>query len=60
MDVALSLTRTRGPERAAAVFAEHARILDAIGAGDGEGAEIAMRYHIDQARKRLTDRKREG
>jgi GntR family transcriptional repressor for pyruvate dehydrogenase complex len=59
MDLALSLTRERGAARAETVFAEHERILRAVIEGDGEGAEIAMRYHIDQARKRLTDRTRE-
>jgi GntR family transcriptional repressor for pyruvate dehydrogenase complex len=59
MDVALKVTREMSRERARTVAVEHARILDNIVSGDGEGAEIAMRFHIDQARKRLTDRSRE-
>lgn len=58
MDVALNITRTSGVERARVVFGEHQHILDAIAAGDGEGAEIAMRSHIAAARRRLTDRSR--
>jgi GntR family transcriptional repressor for pyruvate dehydrogenase complex len=60
MDVALKVTREMSRERANAVVAEHARVLDSIRSGDGEGAEIAMRFHIDQARKRLVDRSRQG
>jgi DNA-binding FadR family transcriptional regulator len=59
MSVALSLTRAGSRERSARVLDEHVRIHDAIAAGDGDGAEIAMRYHIDQARRRMTDRRRD-
>lgn len=41
------------------LFDEHQRIIEAITAGDPNGADIAMRFHIDQARKRLTDRRRD-
>jgi GntR family transcriptional repressor for pyruvate dehydrogenase complex len=58
MGLALSITREKGLERARVVFGEHERIREAIRDGDGEGAEIAMRAHIDQAKRRLTDRTR--
>lgn len=41
------------------LFDEHSRVIEAVAAGDPNGAEIAMRFHIDQARKRLTDRRRD-
>ncbi len=41
------------------LFDEHSRVIEAVAAGDPHGAEIAMRFHIDQARKRLTDRRRD-
>ncbi len=43
----------------ARLFDEHRRVIEAIAAGDADGADIAMRFHIDQARKRLTDRRRD-
>ncbi len=59
MTLALGLTREGSPERSARVLDEHARIYEAIAQGDGDGAELAMRYHIDQARRRVTDRRRD-
>ncbi len=41
------------------LFDEHQRVIEAVAAGDPNGADIAMRFHIDQARKRLTDRRRD-
>lgn len=58
MTVTLSMTREARGERAKRVLEEHERILEAIAAGDADGAGIAMAYHLDQARKRLTDRRR--
>ena len=58
MTVALSLTKEGTRERSLRVVDEHVRVRDAIMAREASSAEIAMRYHIDQARKRLTDRTR--
>ncbi len=41
------------------VLDEHNRIAEAIIAGQPESANLAMRYHIDQARIRLTDVERD-
>ena len=59
MTVALSITRQGTQQRTARVIDEHVRIYEAIAASEPDSAELAMRYHIDQARKRLTDRKRD-
>jgi len=37
------------------LMAEHRQIIDAITTADGEGAALYMRYHLIQARSRLTD-----
>ena len=47
-----------GSELAVEAVAEHARILDAIKSRDGDGAEAAMRGHIERSWRRL--RKLEG
>ncbi len=59
MRVTLNLTRTGSKERASKVVDEHKRIVEAIRAQDGEEASNAMQFHIGQARRRLTDRKRD-
>lgn len=59
MTLSLNLTRTGSKERAARVLQEHAQILEAIRGRDGEGASLAMRFHIGQARRRMTDRTRD-
>jgi len=59
MTVALSITRQGTQQRSARVIDEHVRIYEAIAAAEPDSADLAMRYHIDQARKRLTDRKRD-
>lgn len=53
MDVTLSITREAAAPRRARVLDEHERIVNGIRVGDGDSAEIAMRYHLDQARSRL-------
>lgn len=60
MTVALGITRQGTRQRMARVIDEHVRIYDAIAASEPDSAELAMRYHIDQARKRLTDRDRDA
>jgi DNA-binding FadR family transcriptional regulator len=59
MTVALAITKQGTELRTARVIDEHVRIYEAIAASEPDSAEFAMRYHIDQARKRLTDRKRD-
>ncbi|NPD69070.1 FadR family transcriptional regulator [Lichenicola cladoniae] len=59
MRLSLNLTRTGSTARAQAVLQEHAHIQYAIVSGDAEGAETAMRFHIGQARRRMTDRNRD-
>lgn len=59
MRVSLGLTRTGSQQRARQVLDEHVRILEAIRAQDAELAEVAMRYHIGQARRRVIDRSRD-
>jgi GntR family transcriptional regulator, transcriptional repressor for pyruvate dehydrogenase complex len=60
MNVALGITRQGSRLRTARVIDEHVRIYEAIAASEPDSAELAMRYHLDQSRKRLTDRKREA
>lgn len=60
MALSLNLTRTGPSLRAAHVLHEHRLILDAIRGQEAEAAEIAMRFHIVQARRRMVDRNREG
>lgn len=55
MRVTLSLTHDASMQRRARVLDEHDRIVHAIESGDADSADIAMRYHIDQARNRLLD-----
>jgi GntR family transcriptional regulator, transcriptional repressor for pyruvate dehydrogenase complex len=50
---------TPGYIRAERVLDEHNRIAEAIGARQAESAGLAMRYHIDQARIRLTNVERD-
>jgi DNA-binding FadR family transcriptional regulator len=59
MSVTLGITRKGSKERAQRVVDEHERIIDAILDSDGDSASLAMRYHLDQARKRLMDGSRD-
>jgi DNA-binding FadR family transcriptional regulator len=59
MNVALNITRSGSAERAKRVLAEHRQIYDAILGHDGDSAELMMRYHLHQARQRVTDHARE-
>lgn len=53
--VTLGLTRMGSAERRSTVMLEHQRIADAIEAGDGDAAATYMRFHLSEARRRLTD-----
>lgn len=55
----LGLTLLGSPERRKAVLQEHAQITDAIAMRDGDLAAVCMRYHLSQARRRLTDMNRQ-
>lgn len=59
MIIALGLTKERSPERAQRVLDEHRAIYDAIARRDAQGAELAMRYHLDRVRQRVADGKRD-
>jgi len=59
MKVALSITREGTPERAKRVFDEHQAVYRAIEQRDMQGAELAMRYHLDRLRQRVTDSQRD-
>lgn len=55
MNISLGLTRLGSAERRAAVVQEHRQIVDAIEMGDADLAAVYMRFHLSQARRRLTD-----
>lgn len=59
MNVSLNLTRTGSRERIQQVLNEHTVILEAIHSQEGEAAEVAMRFHIWQSRRRVIDRNRD-
>lgn len=46
------------PGRSERSFAEHTAIVDAIAAGDGDGAEAAMRAHLSQVADALRESRR--
>lgn len=49
----VEISRSRPPEIIGAMMDEHDAIVDAIRAQDGDGAALAMRWHLSQGRKRL-------
>jgi GntR family transcriptional repressor for pyruvate dehydrogenase complex len=59
MHVSLALTRTGTRQRSQRVLDEHAAIVDAVRAADGERARTAMQHHLMQARTRMVDRTRD-
>lgn len=59
MTTALSVTKEGSPERAQRVIDEHRAIYDAIARRDSAGADLAMRYHLDRVRQRVTDSNRD-
>lgn len=56
--LSLSLHLPRGREKRRLVFAEHDHVVEAIRAGDGEAAQMAMQFHISQIRRRLIEESR--
>lgn len=55
MNVALGLTSLGSASRRSAVVQEHRQIVEAIEMGDADLASVYMRFHLSQARRRLTD-----
>jgi len=53
MRIALNITKTGSAERRKIVQSEHRAIFDAIASGDETTADLAMRYHLHNVRKRL-------
>ena len=59
LHIILTITASHtSAERAQRVYDEHLRIAEAIEGSDAERARMLMRYHLDQARGRLTDHHR--
>jgi GntR family transcriptional repressor for pyruvate dehydrogenase complex len=59
MNLSLRLTRTSPRERTSQVLQEHVHILEAIKNQDADSAQVAMQFHITQARRRMIDRNRD-
>ena len=53
--ISLGITKRASRERMRRVCEEHEAIYDAIHGKDPEGADLAMRYHLSRARRRITD-----
>jgi GntR family transcriptional regulator, transcriptional repressor for pyruvate dehydrogenase complex len=49
----VDISRARPPQVIEAMMDEHDAIVDAIRTQDGDGAALAMRWHLSQGRKRL-------
>ena len=49
----VDISRSRPPEAIQTMMREHEMIVEAIRAGDADGAALAMRWHLTQGRKRL-------
>lgn len=53
MHAGVDISRSRPPEVIGAMMREHETIVAAIRAQDGDGAALAMRWHLSEGRKRL-------
>lgn len=53
MRAGVDISRSRPPEAIAEMMSEHELIVEAIRAQDGDGAALAMRWHLSRGRKRL-------
>jgi GntR family transcriptional regulator, transcriptional repressor for pyruvate dehydrogenase complex len=53
MRAGIDISRARSPEVVAAMLNEHEQVVEAIRLRDGDGASLAMRWHLSQGRKRL-------
>jgi DNA-binding FadR family transcriptional regulator len=50
MKAGVDISRARSPEVIEAMMSEHVAIVEAIRAQDGDGAALAMRWHLAQGR----------
>ncbi|NKC12136.1 MAG: FCD domain-containing protein [Gammaproteobacteria bacterium] len=57
--ISLGITTRGSAQRMRRVYEEHESIYDAIAGRDGEGADLAMRYHLNRAQRRITDKVRD-
>ncbi|MBU4434537.1 MAG: FCD domain-containing protein [bacterium] len=53
MRAGVDISRSRPPEAIREMMREHEMVVEAIRARDGDGAALAMRWHLSQGRKRL-------
>ncbi|WP_420140654.1 FadR/GntR family transcriptional regulator [Sphingomonas sp.] len=53
MRAGVEISRSRPPEVIQTMMREHEMIVEAIRAQDGDGAALAMRWHLSEGRKRL-------
>jgi GntR family transcriptional regulator, transcriptional repressor for pyruvate dehydrogenase complex len=53
MRAGVDISRSRPPEVIGAMMREHEMIVDAVRVRDGDGAALAMRWHLSEGRKRL-------
>ena len=53
MRAGVDISRSRPPEAIGDMMREHEMIVEAIRAQDGDGAALAMRWHLSRGRKRL-------
>jgi GntR family transcriptional repressor for pyruvate dehydrogenase complex len=53
--LSLALARASGRDKELQVWSEHGHVVDAIRAGDPEGAQVAMQFHLNQIRRRMLD-----
>ncbi len=53
LNLTRNLSRTKSLERMELVQREHYQILDALERGDQDAARVAMRFHVESARKRV-------
>jgi GntR family transcriptional repressor for pyruvate dehydrogenase complex len=53
MRAGVDISRSRPPEAIREMMHEHEMVVEAIRAQDGDGAALAMRWHLSQGRKRL-------
>jgi DNA-binding FadR family transcriptional regulator len=59
MRSALGMTRVGTEERRRALFSEHRNIVDAIARQQPDQAALYMKFHLVEARRRLTDARRD-
>ncbi len=53
MQAGVAISRSRPPDEIKAMIREHEAIVDAIRAQDGDGAALAMHWHLSEGRKRV-------